>query len=78
MQLPPLSVLASWPTPNYIDPVTRGPGLLIVNIVFSALAFIVVALRLYTRVWITRSLGMDDVFVFAALVRCWREKSIIK
>lgn len=71
MQLPPASVLASWPPPNYVDPETRGLGLLIVNIVFASLATVSVALRLYTRLRITASFGMDDVFEVIALVRAF-------
>lgn len=78
MLLPPLNVLETWPTPNYIDPITRGPGLLIVNVVFSALALTIVALRLYTRTWITRSVGVDDVFVLIALVSRFKYESVPK
>ncbi|EMD65931.1 hypothetical protein COCSADRAFT_86419 [Bipolaris sorokiniana ND90Pr] len=41
MQLPPASVVLSWPTPNYDDPVTRGPALIIVNSVFITLTFLI-------------------------------------
>lgn len=66
--VPPLSVLASWPAPNYIDPVTRGPGLLIANCITSALAFTLTALRVYTRAFITSTIGLDDVLAVIALV----------
>jgi hypothetical protein len=67
MQLPPLAVMATWPTPNYIDPPTRGHGVLIVNVVCIALAFFVVILRLYTRFRITCSAGADDVLIVFGL-----------
>ncbi|XP_014551162.1 hypothetical protein COCVIDRAFT_113642 [Bipolaris victoriae FI3] len=41
MQLPPASVILSWPTPNYDDPVTRGPALVIVNAIFISLTFLI-------------------------------------
>ncbi|KAF3395786.1 hypothetical protein F1880_007141 [Penicillium rolfsii] len=63
MQLPPLAVMATWPTPNYVDPPTRGHGVLIVNVVCISLAFLVVMLRLYTRLRITCSAGVDDVLI---------------
>lgn len=69
MQLPPESVIASWPKPNYVDYQARGSGLLIVNVVFSALATILVALRIYTRLRITATFGLDDIFSLLALVR---------
>ena len=68
MKLPPPAVMAEWPTPNYIDPPTRGHGVLIVNIACMSLAFIVVMLRLYTRFWITYSAGIDDLLIVAGLV----------
>src|SRR4051812_2921558 len=68
MQLPPVDVLLSWPTPNYEDPVTRGPALVIVNSIFVALAVSTVAARLYTRIVIKRWFGIDDVFILLALL----------
>ncbi|KAI4941907.1 hypothetical protein J4E91_010457 [Alternaria rosae] len=68
MQLPPVDVLLSWPTPNYIDPETRGPALLIVNSILIALTVLTVAARLYTRLVIKRWFGIDDVFILIALL----------
>ncbi|KUL88116.1 hypothetical protein ZTR_04012 [Talaromyces verruculosus] len=65
--LPPASVIASWPAPDYIHPVRRGPGLLIVNVLFSSLAFILTVLRVYTRAFITATIGLDDVLAVLAL-----------
>lgn len=63
-----LQVIASWPTPNYVNPVTRGPGVIIWNIVFLILAMVVVVLRLYTRSRITRTFGWDDALIGLAVV----------
>ena len=68
MQLPPTDVLLSWPTPNYDNPVTRGPALVIVNSIFISLAIITVAARIYTRIVIKRWFGIDDVFILLALL----------
>ena len=68
MQLPPADVLLSWPTPNYDNPVTRGPALVIVNSIFISLATITVAARIYTRIVIKRWFGIDDVFILLALL----------
>ena len=68
MKLPPLSVLETWPTPNYIDPVTRGSAVLVVNIVMISLAFVVTCLRVYTRLKIAFSPGADDVLIMIAMV----------
>jgi hypothetical protein len=68
MHLPPAEVLLGWPAPNYDHPVTRGPALLILNSVLIGLVTITVGLRLYTRIWIKRWFGIDDVFIILALV----------
>lgn len=68
MKLPPLAVMETWPTPNYVDPPTRGHGVLVVNIVCISLAFVVVILRLYTRLRITYSFGADDVLIIFGLI----------
>ncbi len=64
----PLSVLLSWPKPNYVDPIRRGPALVIVNSVLLPLAVVIVGLRLYTRLFICRSAGLDDIFIALAVV----------
>ncbi|KAJ6110063.1 hypothetical protein N7486_002298 [Penicillium sp. IBT 16267x] len=68
MQLPPVAVMATWPTPNYVDPKTRGHGVLIVNIVCISLAFVVTILRIYTRLRITSTAGIDDILIIIGLV----------
>ncbi|KAI0382987.1 integral membrane protein [Hypomontagnella monticulosa] len=66
MQLPPASVQASWPPPNYHDPETRGHLGMVVGVVLVILVTIILAIRLYTRKWLTRGFGLDDVFIIAA------------
>lgn len=61
-------MMATWPTPNYVDPPTRGGGVLIVNLICISLAFLVVSLRLYTRLRITCSAGVDDILITMGLV----------
>ncbi|KAL6239592.1 hypothetical protein BDW75DRAFT_236197 [Aspergillus navahoensis] len=67
MRLPPLEVIASWPTPNYVDPPTRSHGVLIASIILLVLSTIITALRLYTRLRITRTAGLDDILVVLGL-----------
>jgi hypothetical protein len=69
MQLPPATVVASWPLPNYVDPVTRGNSLTVLNTVFIGIALVIVALRIYTRVFVVRFFGIDDAFIIIAVVR---------
>lgn len=68
MQIPPANVLASWPTPNYVNPVTRGPTNTIMNLIFFPILLFVVGLRIYTRVRVSRSFGLDDALILAAMV----------
>jgi hypothetical protein len=53
---------------NYDNPVTRGHRVLIGNITISSLSTLVVGLRLYTRIRITRTLGLDYAFSVLGLV----------
>lgn len=65
---PTKEIMESWPAPNFVDPVTRGPGLTVVNIIFIILVFVVVGLRYYTRLRITRSFGLEDWVIGISLV----------
>ena len=69
MRIPPLSVLLTWPVPNYVDPVTRGNASLIVNIIFILLVVLVVGLRFYCRMSAgALRFGWDDGMIALALV----------
>lgn len=63
----PPEVIASWPTPDYVNPPTRGPGLEVVSIFFSLLGLAVVAARIYSRLLITRAPGWDDFLIVVGL-----------
>jgi hypothetical protein len=65
---PPLSVLLTWPAPNYVNPHTRGPENYVISIIFFSLATIAVATRLYTRLYIRRWFGLDDLCICLAYV----------
>ena len=69
MRHPPLDVILSWPEPNYVNPETRGNALLIVNIIFLVLCFITAAARLWARLRILHSAGVDDLLITIAMVR---------
>ena len=66
-----LSDFAEWPTPNYIDPVKRGPTLTILNGLFFSFMTIALALRLFSKVMIKRSFGLDDTLICLAWVCNW-------
>lgn len=68
MRSPPLDVLLSWPKPNYVDPVTRGPSLMIIELTLLPIAMIVVFLRLWVRIaWLHKS-WYDDYLMIVAMV----------
>jgi hypothetical protein len=64
----PLDVLLTFPIPNYHNPVTRPPTLIIVNVIFLVVVFAAVVLRVYTRMQVKRWFGLDDIFIIIALV----------
>lgn len=59
-------MIASWPKPNYVDPVTQGPALSCVCIIFSSLSLAIVTARTYSRIFITKAPGIDDLLVAIA------------
>lgn len=64
----PLSVFLHWPTPNYVNPITRGDALLVINIIFIILVTLSVAIRLYARMKIRSQAGIDDIMIVLAYV----------
>ncbi|KAF1941831.1 integral membrane protein [Clathrospora elynae] len=68
MRYPPNEVLLTWPIPNYVNPVTRGPALMIVELTLLPIAMIVVFLRLYVRIsWLKKS-WYDDYLMIVAMI----------
>lgn len=68
MQLPPLSVLTAFPKSNYVDPVVRGPALIIITTIMFPITLFMVILRVYTRIRVTRSFGLDDTLLVLAIL----------
>jgi hypothetical protein len=65
---PPLSVIATW-RPNYVNPETRGGGVLVMEIVLLVACYVTVGLRLWTRLVQSHSFGYDDALIIFNLVR---------
>ncbi|PMD15777.1 hypothetical protein NA56DRAFT_663535 [Hyaloscypha hepaticicola] len=63
-----IPTVESWPTPNYINPQTRGDSVLIIHGTLYSLVVVVVGLRVYTRMCISRSFGLDDMFILLAMI----------
>ena len=71
MRAAPPAVRASWPKPNYVDPVKRGPGLMIVELTLVPIALIVVCLRLWIRIgWLHKSWWDDWLIAIAMIFSC--------
>lgn len=73
----PLSVILSWPQPNYVNPETRGPGIYVISPIFLGTATIVVFFRLYARVVIRRWFGLDDAFILVAWIAALGVSSVV-
>jgi len=68
MRFPPPEVWATYPRTDPAHPVRSGSALVVVNIIFMVLITVVVALRLFARVYLKRRLGYDDYCIALALV----------
>ncbi|KLJ06698.1 hypothetical protein EMPG_17809 [Blastomyces silverae] len=64
----PPEIRATWPAPNYENPETRGPGLIVTVLLFHIVGTLMVALRCYTRTRMTFSFGVDDVWILLTMI----------
>lgn len=69
MRLPPDDMIATWPAPNYDNPETQGPYLLVVQLVMMPLALLALLARLYVRVYLMKKVWVDDWLMLSAMVR---------
>ncbi|PYH48708.1 uncharacterized protein BP01DRAFT_420483 [Aspergillus saccharolyticus JOP 1030-1] len=65
---PPLSVIASWPPRNTVNPESHGPAALVLAAVVGGMAFVTVMVRLYARCFIQHQGGIDDILIALALL----------
>lgn len=72
MQIPPASVLKTWPKPNYDNPETRGYVKIILNIVLYSVLVCFMSLRIFTRTYLRKIFGADDILILLAMVRLLR------
>lgn len=68
MRDPPPEVVATWPKPNYVDPEYQGHQMAVIGITFLIISFIIVALRMYVRLFMRRSAGWDDWLIVITMV----------
>ncbi|KKZ61516.1 hypothetical protein EMCG_00595 [[Emmonsia] crescens] len=66
---PPLSVIKSWPKPNYIDPPAKGHELVAISLSLGILATVAVVARIWVRVKIQKNPGLDDLFLVLSIKR---------
>lgn len=64
----PPEVYATWPKPNYVNPENNTALLLGFEISLIILTTIVVILRVYSRGFLTKTIGLDDWLMVGALV----------
>ncbi|KAF3065156.1 integral membrane protein [Daldinia childiae] len=66
MRLPPITVLTSRSTQYHIKSEAKGHLGMIIGIILASMVTITLIIRLYTRKWLTRGFGLDDVFIILA------------
>jgi len=69
MRSAPPEVVAAWPKPNYVDPETQGPDLIVAGLFTLVVALAALGLRLYVRLGVMRKTAMDDWVMVVATVR---------
>ncbi|KAF2129007.1 hypothetical protein P153DRAFT_341421 [Dothidotthia symphoricarpi CBS 119687] len=67
---PPLEVVQSWPTPNYINPITRPNTVLLLACICGPITVATLLARLWVRIFLQRTPGWDDWLMLIATVRC--------
>ncbi|KAH3994720.1 hypothetical protein HBH70_115880 [Parastagonospora nodorum] len=65
---PSAEVLLSWPAPNHTNPEERGWEAPIVLIIALAITFLVFAARIWARLAVAKSMGLDDVLMSLAMI----------
>lgn len=68
MQAPPYNYTASWPQPNYVNPATHSPANTIVSCVLYAVVCVFLLLRIFTRLRLSKSFGLDDTLLLLAWI----------
>ena len=61
-------MISGWPEPDYVNPATRGNGLVALSSTLIVVGCFIVLVRTYTRLKITRAFGLDDALIILAYV----------
>ncbi|WXC66746.1 hypothetical protein SNK03_012526 [Fusarium graminearum] len=70
MKAPPLDVIQTWPRPQFDAPFTNAPVGTAVSIFLMVVVTIILGIRIYTRKYITRGFGPDDILIIFAYIPC--------
>jgi hypothetical protein len=65
---PPIEQWLEWPAPNYIDPPTRPPYVLIAACILGPASLATFLARLWVRLRIQKNPGWDDLLMLASWV----------
>lgn len=65
---PPIEVMLSWPTPDYVDPVTRPKAATIFACTLGPFTIFLLFARLWVRMYYQRNTGLDDWLMLLASV----------
>lgn len=60
--------LASFPKPNYVDPITRRPLIVGVMGIMTVAVMLIMSCRLYSRTVLVYAIGWDDWIMLLATV----------
>jgi len=75
---PPPSVVATWPF-NYTNPPeTRGWGIIALFILMIVFAYLVVSLRIWARLRVSKNPGIDDALIVFNMVGASYSQSLRK
>ncbi|KAF9697496.1 hypothetical protein EKO04_004194 [Ascochyta lentis] len=64
----PIEEILKWPTPNYINPVTRPNTMFVVACICGPITFAMLMARLWVRIFHQRNPGWDDWLVIAGTI----------
>jgi hypothetical protein len=64
----PISILLSFPKPNYIDPETRGWTGSVIMIIAITVTIAVFTARIWARTIVSRNFGLDDFLMSITMV----------
>ena len=72
---PPIEVLSTWPF-DYENYETGGHYIVVLTAFLLGLAFVTVAVRIYSRVYLSKSFGIDDALIIFNMVRTHEREDI--